>query len=286
MKIAHNCDLTGYNSYRIPARCRIAYFPESAEDVAGLFAALREYVIIGSGHNIILANESYETPFIIFNGNFSRISLHGERMHLEAGAFTADACELALAHHLSGLELFYDIPSSLGGAIAMNAGYPEEDIAGLTESIWYWDIPAAKCMTIAAAQAGFSYRNSIFQNDPTKIVLAATLCLRPGNPAEIRARMLQIKAERWARQPREFPNAGSVFKRPAGRYVGPMLDELGLKGFSCGGFRVSPKHSGFIEKTGAGTGRQLLDLITDIQLRVRQHFSIDLEPEQRIISAP
>ena len=330
MKIIQNCDLTRFNSYRIPAHCRIAYFPESADDIAEYFSnhdTATRCVILGSGHNIILAREHYETPFIIFNGNASHIDVHGETMTIGAGAFTQAVCERAAAHALSGFEIFYDIPSSIGGAIVMNAGAKDEDIAGILETVTYLGTQASpspfyplhgdprsgrripssplgtpgsslagepqpprtpnpEIRTISNHQAGFAYRNSIFQDDPTKIVLSATFHLQKCDPSQIRAKMEQTKAERWAKQPREYPNAGSVFKRPAGRYVGPMLDELGLKGHSHGGFRVSPKHSGFIEKTGTGTGAQLLELIRDIQHRVRDRFCVELEIEQRIITAP
>ncbi len=346
MRTIHNCDLTPFNSYHIPARCRVAYFPESTADVAEIFQTHlygSPYIILGSGHNIILARDHYETPFLIFNGNLSQIAVNGENMTIEAGAFTKEVCEVALAHSLSGFEMFYDIPSSIGGAIVMNAGAKDEDIAGILETATYLDTrpvadhrpqttdcrlahanqdnrpphpasriphpeshipnpesripnPASRIpypesripnppITIPNHAANFRYRNSIFQDDPTKIVLSATFRLRKDDPTRIREKMEQIKAERWSKQPREYPNAGSVFKRPAGRFVGPMLDELGLKGHAHGGFRISPKHSGFIEKIGPGTGADLLALITDIQSRVRDRFEVELEIEQRIIDA-
>ena len=95
--------------------------------------------------------------------------------------------------------------------------------------------------------------------------------------------MITIKDARWSKQPKEFPNAGSVFKRPQNKYVGPMLDELGLKGFTIGGAQVSEKHSGFIVNIGNATGKDILDLIKEIQLKVLKKFKILLEVEQRII---
>jgi SAM-dependent methyltransferase len=65
------------------------------------------------------------------------------------------------------------------------------------------------------------------------------------------------KKRRWERQPRELPNGGSVFKRPPGRFVGPMIDELGLKGFTIGGAQISKKHSGFIVNTNNATGMDI-----------------------------
>ena len=107
--------------------------------------------------------------------------------------------------------------------------------------------------------------------------------LGKGNPAQIQARMEENKQIRWAKQPREYPNCGSVFKRPPGRFVGPMLDELGMKGFAIGGAKISEKHSGFIINTGNASGQDILALIAVAQNRVKEKFGIDLEVEQRII---
>ena len=95
--------------------------------------------------------------------------------------------------------------------------------------------------------------------------------------------MNESKERRWSKQPREYPNCGSVFKRPPGKFVGPMLDELGLKGFSICGAQVSEKHSGFIVNNGNATGSDILSLIKEIQLKVKAKFNVELEVEQRVI---
>ena len=95
--------------------------------------------------------------------------------------------------------------------------------------------------------------------------------------------MDESKDRRWARQPREFPNSGSVFKRPPGKFVGPMLDELGLKGYRVGGAEISKKHSGFIINIGNATGEDILLIIKHIREKVKNAFDVDLEVEQRII---
>jgi UDP-N-acetylmuramate dehydrogenase len=74
-----------------------------------------------------------------------------------------------------------------------------------------------------------------------------------------------------------------VFKRPQGRFVGPMIDELGMKGFTVGGAQISEKHSGFIINIGNATGNEILVVISEVQKRVKDKYGIDLELEQRII---
>lgn len=286
MHIQAPCDLTAFNSYRIAARCETAYFPDSAAEVAALLTGeLREtpYVVLGSGHNVILARERYQTPFVIFNGNLNHLAVSGTRLIAGAGAFTRDVCELAAAHGLSGLEVFYDIPSSMGGAVVMNAGGHGREICDVLVHASYYDAATGRIVQAGNADLEFRYRGSLFLNDPTRIVLEVCFDLQPAAEAAIRERMAEIKAVRWEKQPRQFPNAGSVFKRPPGRFVGPMMDELGLKGVAVAGFRVSPKHGGFIERAGPGTGADLLCLIALIQERVQAAYGVGLEVEQRII---
>jgi UDP-N-acetylmuramate dehydrogenase len=147
----------------------------------------------------------------------------------------------------------------------------------------YLDLTDLQIKEITKEDIGFEYRNSFFQKNTDKIVLKAWFQLKKGNPDEIKAKMEQTKQTRWAKQPREYPNCGSVFKRPPGRFVGPMLDELGMKGFAIGGARISEKHSGFIVNTGNATGKDILAVIAEAQKRVKEKFGVDLEVEQRII---
>ena len=285
MKTFENFDLTGYNSYRLAAKCRTAYFPESDQDILALLRdSSRPKILLGGGYNVILSQRYYDTDFIIFSGNYNRMMLlDDDRMMCEAGAAMKTLSEFALAHALSGLEIYYDIPSSLGGAVVMNAGAGGEDMMALLERVWFYNPATEAIETATVEEVGFSYRNSLFQRTPGLVVCRALLRLKSGAPAAIRAKMMKNKDARWAKQPRDYPNAGSVFKRPVGHYVGPMLDALGLKGYQVGGAKVSEKHSGFIVNAGNAIGEDILMLIGEINAQVKDHFGVNLEVEQRVI---
>ena len=95
--------------------------------------------------------------------------------------------------------------------------------------------------------------------------------------------METTKATRWEKQPREYPSAGSVFKRPQGHYVGPMITDVGLKGYRIGDAMISDKHAGFIVNAGHATAKDILSLIELAQKRVKEQYNINLETEQRYI---
>ncbi len=278
-------DLTHYNSYKIHARCSKAFFPEDENDIKVLFSLEQpKRVLLGSGHNVILSKDNYQEEFVLFSGNYDAIRLVEEDQILcEAGANMKQLTAFALAHGLSGVEVFYDIPSSVGGAIVMNAGAGGEDMNGLIVSVWYYNPNTDTIEVINKDQIGFEYRNSFFQKNPGMIVCRALLQLNRHNPIEIERKMLDIEKVRHAKQPRDYPNAGSVFKRPPGYFVGAMIDELNLKGYSSGGAKISEKHGGFIVNVDNACGKDVIDIIQHVQDLVKKKYGVDLEVEQRVI---
>jgi len=285
MKIFNEFDLTEYNSYRISATCKKAYFPESEEDVIFFYSINEPFVHIGSGHNIILSKEYYDINFLIFNGNFNSVELHQtfNVISAEAGASIYDVSLIAEKHSLTGVEFFYDIPSSVGGAVVMNAGTKEGETENILKKVRYLDLTDMIIKERFNDELELEYRNSFFQKQQDKIILKAWFQLASGDKQMIRKIMEESKERRWSKQPREYPNGGSVFKRPPGKFVGPMIDELGLKGYTIGGAQVSKKHSGFIVNINNATGQDILSIIKVIISKVSMKYGVELEIEQRII---
>jgi UDP-N-acetylmuramate dehydrogenase len=285
MKTVTDLDLTNFNSYRLKAKCKRAFFPDSEADIQEIY---REYgdskkIILGSGHNIILAKEYYEDDFIIFSGNFGHVEHNNDLLAIEAGISMYDLSVLALENELSGLELFYDIPSSLGGAVVMNAGASGEEIKDLLTKVRYYDPISDTFSEILKEDINFEYRNSFFQRNPHLIITKAWLKLVRSTGDAIKDKMERNKEVRWSKQPKDFPNAGSVFKRPPGFFVGALMDELNLKGYSVGGAKISEKHGGFIVNFNNATGADILQLIAHAQDMVMKKHGVVLEVEQRII---
>ena len=284
MRNFENFELTDYNSYKIKAHCKTAFFPESEEDIVDFFKNNRDFILLGSGHNVIFSKEYYEKPIVLFNGNYNAIELLWDGLlEAEAGAMMWDIAKFALDNALSGLEIFWDIPSSLGGAVVMNAGASGEEIKDVLVRVRYLDLTDHQIKEINKEDISFEYRNSFFQKNTDKIVLKAWLRLRSADKEAIHEKMETIKAQRWAKQPKELPNGGSVFKRPAGYYVGAIMDDLGLKGYTIGGAKISEKHGGFIVNFDNASGQDILNIITEVKRQVLERYKLDLEVEQRVI---
>jgi UDP-N-acetylmuramate dehydrogenase len=181
---------------------------------------------------------------------------------------------------LAGLEFAYGIPGSVGGAVFMNAGAYDGELSQVVQSVTVWqdgivrEIPAAEC--------GFSYRHSIFQ-DNGAVILEVKFKLQPGNAVFIRAKMDDLFRRRAEKQPLELPSFGSAFKRPQGGYASELIEKAGLKGFSVGGAQVSEKHAGFIVNTGGATFEDVTRLIEEIRRVVKEKTGAELEPEVEIL---
>lgn len=286
MEIKHNFNLQDYNSFRIKACCKKAYFPNSIDDLKQIYSepTTLERIIIGEGNNIIFKDEVYQNEFVIFNGTFNEINfLTDDTIKCGAGVSLKKLSECALEASLSGLEIFYDIPSSLGGAVVMNAGAYGIDIKDFIVDVTCLNKNTLEVSNYRVNDLKYTYRTSIFQNQKELIITHVTLKLSPGEKHEIYKKMMDTKENRWQKQPRDYPNAGSVFKRPQGFYVGKIIQDLGLKGYKIGGAQISQKHGGFIINVDNAKGKDIIALIDHIQEEVNSAYGFKLEVEQRII---
>jgi UDP-N-acetylmuramate dehydrogenase len=128
----------------------------------------------------------------------------------------------------------------------------------------------------------FGYRRSVIKSRPF-IISEVFFRLKPGNPDEIKSRMDELAAKRREKQPLEYPSAGSTFKRPEGYFAGELIMKAGLRGFQVGGARVSDKHCGFVINVGNAKAEDVLDVIAEVQEKVKERFGVELEPEVVIL---
>ena len=128
----------------------------------------------------------------------------------------------------------------------------------------------------------FAYRRSAFTGTQ-RVILSSVLELTPGDPEAIRARMAELAAKRREKQPLEYPSAGSMFKRPEGYFAAALIDQCGLKGFSVGGAQVSEKHAGFVVNRGGASCADVLELVRQVQARVREQTGVTLEMEVKVL---
>lgn len=210
----------------------------------------------------------------------------GVLLAAEAGLSVDRLCEEALRRGLAGLEDFYGLPGSVGGAVYMNARCYEAEMAD--RLAW---VEAAKAGPGGVeverrplAPGEWAYKRSPYQpGGPAggDLVLKAAFRLRPGEPAAIEAAMRARRADREAKGHYRLPSAGSVFKndRAIGRPTGKILDELGFRGRRVGGALVSEWHANIFVNSGGATASDMRALIESAQREVRARLGLEIEPE-------
>ncbi len=240
--------------------------------------------IFGQGSNILVRDQGIRGVAMKIGNNLKEIRVEGVEIYAQAGVRLSELARQAANNSLTGLEFAEGIPGSLGGAIVMNAGAYEGEMKDVILEVEAIN-PSGESLTFFSRDIGFEYRKSHFQHN-SFIIVSARMRLQPGNGAAIKAKMKEYARSRREKQPLEYPSAGSVFKRPSGLFVGPMVEELGLKGYRIGGAEVSTKHAGFIVNTGNARADDVLQLIESIQKAAKEKFGVDLQPEIRIIGEP
>ncbi|MGN0958586.1 MAG: UDP-N-acetylmuramate dehydrogenase, partial [Selenomonas bovis] len=211
----------------------------------------------------------------------SAVRVEGERIIAGAGALLKDVSAAAAAAGLTGLEFACGIPGSIGGAVFMNAGAYDGEMKNVVAAVRSVT-PQGDCRERQAAALDLGYRHSVFQSNG-EAICEVTLSLQRGEREAIEEKMADFTARREAKQPLEMPSAGSTFKRPTGYYAGTLIQETGLKGLTVGGAQVSTKHAGFVVNTGTATAADVLQLIREVQRRVKEAHGVELHPEVRIL---
>lgn len=277
--------LKDYTTFKIGGKCPLMVFPDTVDKLSEVIKYLNEnnikYYPVGKGSNLLVSDEGYdgiivnmtELEEIRFENNDTLICL--------AGTSLMRVCRFALENELTGLEFAYGIPGSVGGSAYMNAGAYGGEMKDVIVSCTHI-LPDGSVGSYSADKLGLSYRHSVY-TDNGYIVASVTLKLKKGNKADIKAKMDELLGKRKAKQPLEYPSAGSTFKRPEGYFAGALIEECNLKGYSVGGAQVSEKHAGFVINKADATCKDVCDLVNFIQLTVKNQTGVILEPEIKII---
>lgn len=279
--------MKNHTTFRIGGNADIMVFPQNIDQIETAVSWANNhqipYFVLGSGSNLLVRDGGIRGLVIKLTG-FSQIRVDEKQIFAQAGASLADIALRAADASLTGVEFAEGIPGTVGGAIVMNAGAYNRELSDVLESVTVL-MPDGGIRQFMGNELEYGYRTSILQRNGG-VVLEAALTLEKGNPEVIKQRIAELHQQRCEKQPLELPSAGSVFRRPSpeGPYVGPMIQELGLKGMQVGGASVSLKHAGFIvNDQETATAEDVIRLIQLIQSRVFEKYGIHLKTEIQIV---
>lgn len=281
-----NEPMSRHTTFAIGGPADLFVTPKNAEELTGALRVVRErglpLLLVGNGSNMLVSDAGFRGVVICTTSmDAVRVGDNG-MMIAEAGALLGRVARRAQRAGLTGAEFAGGIPGSLGGAVYMNAGAYDGQMAGIVTRTEYLD-GAGEMHVLEGEEHGFGYRTSVFRQHPDWTVVRSLIHLEQGDPAAILDKMNDLAQRRRDKQPLNFPSAGSTFKRPEGHFAGQLIEQAGLKGTSVGGAQVSEKHAGFLINRGGATCEDMLRLIELVQNKVREQFGVSLECEVRII---
>jgi len=243
-----------------------------------------ELGVVGSGSNLLVADEGFRGLVLKLDGELAGIAREGGRLLCGGGARLPSAATRAAGWGMAGLEFGVNIPGTVGGAVKMNANAYGGQLAEVLEWV---DICTARGVDRRTpGQLSFAYRSSNL--GAGEVVARASFVLEPGEPETIKATMAAMRERRHEAQPSGIKTFGSTFvnpgdKRAEGRTAGQLLAAAGCGGLAVGGARFSPKHANFVENTGEASTADVLELMAAGRRRVHERFGVILEPEVQLL---
>ena len=193
------------------------------------------FCILGEGSNVVLPN--LLNKFVI-KISFNEISIEDNLITVGAGKNWDDFVLWSLENGYCGLENLSGIPGSIGAAPIQNIGAYGSEVSDFIDEVICFDMDSNSLVSFTNNDCKFSYRQSIFQDKDSLIVIKVKFKLtkdfQPNleyedlnflkaeeiSPHIIRKHILKIRKAKIS-DPKEHPNVGSFFKNPI-----ISLDEL------------------------------------------------------------
>ena len=287
--MTENEPMSRHTSFRIGGPADLFIVPGTEDELAEGIRRCRgqdiPYIVLGAGSNVLVGDRGIRGAVFCIDHPMDDVIIteHDGRFTVTAGAGISmmKLASVFMVKGIAGFEFASGIPGRLGGGLFMNAGAYGGELKDIVVSARVLDTDG-NIITRTKEELELSYRHSIIQENGD-IVLSVTMELEAGDPAEIKAKMDDLKQRRVEKQPVEYPSAGSTFKRPEGYFAGKLISDSGLKGMRIGGAEVSEKHAGFIINTGGATAADVAALIKAVQDRVFEDSGVMLTPEVRFI---
>ena len=270
-------------TYRIGGPAKLLVCPRDIDDLCRLHDLINEHgvpkFVLGGGANVLISDKGV-AGVVVHLSHFDELVFEGSCVRAGAGLILDELIVACLRRGLAGLERLSGIPGTVGGALRMNAGAFDSEISDhlvLAEMLDY----QGRFRRLEKPQVGFDYRKAPTLKE--SYILGARFDLPSGDKEQLFIIRQEILAKRREKQPWQYPSAGSVFKRPPGRYAGKLIEDAGLKGKTLGRAQISAKHAGIIVNLGGAKASDVLGLIRMAQHEVRRQFNVELELEQELV---
>lgn len=278
-----NSDLSKINWFNVGGIAEVMFRPADTDDLTNFLKHKPKDVavtILGVGSNLLVRDGGIDGVVIRLGRGFTEIHKDGNFINAGAAALSFNVATLSADFGLSGIEFLVGVPGTIGGALAMNAGAYNGDIASILESAKAVD-ESGHLHELSVDDIGYVYRGNTLPDG--MIFTSCVLRGEPGKTADIKARLAEITRMREDTQPIRSKTSGSTFKNPPGMKAWQLIDEAGCRGLKIGGAQVSEKHCNFFINTGHATAADIETLGEEVRRRVLDKTGVELVWEVKII---
>ena len=244
-------------TFRIGGPADLFFRAKNSQDLKKVVQAAKKlkisYFILSGGSNVLVSDDGFKG--LVIKNQSSVISHQSSNdfavVQAESGVLVNSLVKFTLDKGLVGLEHFWGLPGSIGGAVHGNAHFQGKNIMKVVAKI----------------------------NKIDNVILSVAFKLKPGDKKELWKIAKKALEYRQKTQPLNFPSAGCIFKNPDFQPAGYLIDQCGLKGEKIGRAMISLKHANFIVNTGGATCQDVISLIALCKKKVKEKFNIVLELE-------
>ncbi|WP_431204716.1 UDP-N-acetylmuramate dehydrogenase [Bradyrhizobium betae] len=279
-RLLANQSLAELTWFRVGGPAQVLFTPADEDDLAYFLAHLAHNIpvhVVGVGSNLIVRDGGIAGVVIrLAPRAFGDASADGDVVTAGAAALDKRVAEVAASADIGGLEFYFGIPGTIGGALRMNAGANGGETKDVLIEARGVGRDGTK-YTFSNADMKFVYRNSGV--DPSIIFTSARFRGQIRDAETIRARMAEVQAHRETAQPIREKTGGSTFKNPPGHSAWKLVDAAGCRGLRVGGAQVSEMHCNFLINTGDATAQDIETLGETVRERVRANSGIELHWE-------
>lgn len=266
--------------FRVGGPAQVLFTPADEDDLAYFLSKLPNEIpvyVVGVGSNLIVRDGGMAGVVIRLSPRgFGETKAEGDTVRAGTAALDKRVAETAAAANVGGLEFYFGIPGSIGGALRMNAGAnggETKDMLVEARGV----TRAGEKVTLSNADMKFVYRGNGV--DPSIVFTSALFRGGITDADKIRARMNEVQSHRETAQPIREKTGGSTFKNPPGHSAWKLIDAAGCRGLRVGGAQVSEMHCNFLINTGNATGHDIETLGETVRTRVKDHSGIELQWE-------
>jgi len=279
-RLLANESLAPLTWFRVGGPAQVLFTPSDENDLAYFLKNLPQELpvyVVGVGSNLIVRDGGMPGVVVRLSPRgFGETAVQGDIVVAGAAALDRRVAETAAGANLAGLEFYFGIPGTIGGALRMNAGANGAETKDVLLEATGID-RTGTVHTFSNADMKFVYRNSGV--DPSIVFTSARFRGVVAAPDAICARMEEVQRHRETAQPIREKTGGSTFKNPPGNSAWKLIDAAGCRGLRVGGAQVSEMHCNFLINTGNATGHDIETLGETVRNRVKETSGIELHWE-------